>query len=44
MNGPDVLEEGCTHFLQLLVWERKENPEVGTEVERMNTSESDPSW
>jgi len=28
MNGPDVLEEGCTHFLQLLVWERKKKPEV----------------
>jgi len=24
MNGPDVVAEGCTHFFQLLVWERKE--------------------
>ena len=32
MNGPDVVAKGCTHFPQLLVWERKKKPEVGTEV------------
>jgi len=29
MNGPDVVAEGCTHFYHLLVWERKEIPQVG---------------
>ena len=24
MNGPEVVVEGCTHFPELLVWERKE--------------------
>jgi len=32
MNGSDVVAEGCTHFSQLLVWERKEKPEVGTGI------------
>ena len=32
MNGPDVVAEGCTHFPQLLVWEGKKKPEVGTGV------------
>jgi len=32
MNGPDVVAEGCTHFPQLLIWEKKEKPEAGTEV------------
>jgi len=32
MNGPDVVAKGCTHFPQISVWERKENPEAGTEV------------
>jgi len=32
MNGADVVAEGCTQFPQLLVWERKGKPEIGTEV------------
>jgi len=33
MNGINVVAEGCTYFPQLLVWERKENPEVGKGVQ-----------
>jgi len=32
MDGHDVVAEGCTHFPQVLVWEKRKKPEVETEV------------
>jgi len=36
MNWPDIVAEGCTHFPQLFVWERKEKPEVEETKEHEN--------
>jgi len=44
MNGPDVVTESCSHFPELLVWERKKKPEVGTEVEKEVKKNQEEMW